>query len=1004
MPVDRRFLFVLCILASLLGFTSPLASAAAADTQVAGAKRPNIVMVFIDDMGWSDVSCFGGTVQTQHIDQLAAEGIRFTNFYVNSPICSPSRVALTTGQYPHRWRITSYLNNRRSNKQRGVAQWLDPSAPLLARELQKSGYATGHFGKWHMGGQRDVDDAPAISTYGFDDSLTNFEGMGAKLLPLTLVPGQDPAKPGRIWEDAERLGDPVTWMQRSEITTGFVDGALEFMDKAREDNKPFFVNLWPDDVHGPLFPPLAKWGEGKRKLYQGVLDAMDEQLARLFDYVRNDETLRNNTLIVFCSDNGHEDGAGNSDPLRGAKTWLYEGGIRSPLIVWGPGLLNPDAAGTTNDESIFAAIDINRSLYTIAGIEPTQQLDGEDLSATMLGKEKARRVAPIFWRRPPDRPGNGHGMDEDNPDLAVRDGQWKYLVNYDGSDPQLYNLDTDAPESNNVAAQHPDVVKRLDQAIQQWNAEMPFDAGDPRFAAVGDLPPNSFVNPIGEGADPWVIRDPNHDRYLWCFSEGNRAIAIHTSDRLTSLGEKHIIWRAPDTGMYSNEIWAPELHYLNDRWVVYFAASDGRNENHQAWALQSKTSDPLGEYELHGPLATGDEPDKNIWAIDMTPLQHNGKLYTIWSGWDAPGTDQQFLYIAEMKSPVEMAGTRVRICSNDQFPWEFTEENRQGRGLNEGPQVLKHDGRTFVTFSCAASWLPTYKLGLLELTGNDPLDPASWKKFPKPAFRSTQSTYGVGHSCFVKSPDAKEWWHVFHAKRDRDPGWRRAIFVQPFGFRRNGVPDFGQPVSADEPLIRPSGEKPPLSMTEPFHSDLRSGGFDYYGHHQFYSITDDGLAMGRPPEAPINAYRSGEKILLDSLAPDDFTASVTLDFGGSSKGRGAGLLFRLTAPSVGYDAHRGYFVGVKPSENAVLMGKMDGAHWRELKRTSLNIDTTKPQRLTVSAAGPVFTIGVNGDDVMSVTDETYKHGAIGLRTVDIPTVFSNLTLETLKTLDGVSVR
>src|SRR5690606_26390528 len=135
------------------------------------AQRPNVVVVLIDDMGWSDLSCFGGAgPATENIDRLAAEGVRFTQFYVNSPICSPSRVAITTGQYPQRWRITSYLNNRQDNARRGMAQWLEPAAPVLARQLQRSGYATGHFGKWHLGGQRDVDDAPPIADYGFDRS------------------------------------------------------------------------------------------------------------------------------------------------------------------------------------------------------------------------------------------------------------------------------------------------------------------------------------------------------------------------------------------------------------------------------------------------------------------------------------------------------------------------------------------------------------------------------------------------------------------------------------------------------------------------------------------------------------------------------------------------------------------------------------------------------------------------------------------------------------------
>src|SRR5690606_7803309 len=112
------------------------------------------------------------------------EGLRFEQFYVNAPICSPSRVAISTGQYPTRWRITSFLNHRRANENRGIAQWLDPDAPMLARILQQAGYSTGHFGKWHLGGQRDVGDAPLIEEYGFDQSLTNFEGLGPRILPL----------------------------------------------------------------------------------------------------------------------------------------------------------------------------------------------------------------------------------------------------------------------------------------------------------------------------------------------------------------------------------------------------------------------------------------------------------------------------------------------------------------------------------------------------------------------------------------------------------------------------------------------------------------------------------------------------------------------------------------------------------------------------------------------------------------------------------------------------
>ena len=331
--------------------------------------RPNIIVVLIDDMGWGDFSSFGNKdAKTPNVDRLAAEGIRFSQFYVNSPICSPSRCALVTGQYPQRWKISSFLNNRADNERRGMANWLDPKAPMLARILRENGYATGHFGKWHLGGQRDVDDAPPIAAYGFDESLTNFEGMGAKLLPLTLKPGDE--KPGRIWENAERLGQPVTWIQRSQITGGFVDAAISFIDTTAQHNKPFFINLWPDDVHSPFWPPVEKWRDGKRGLYLAVLEEMDRQLGKLFDHIRNSPALRDNTLILVCSDNGPEPGAGSAGPFRGAKAQLYEGGIRSPLIVWSRGLIAKESAGTHNESSVLAAFDLVPSLLALAGVTP----------------------------------------------------------------------------------------------------------------------------------------------------------------------------------------------------------------------------------------------------------------------------------------------------------------------------------------------------------------------------------------------------------------------------------------------------------------------------------------------------------------------------------------------------------------------------------------------------------------------------------------------------------
>ena len=318
--------------------------------------------------------------------------------------------------------------------------------------------------------------------------------------------------------------------------------------------------------------------------------------------------------------------------------------------------------------------------------------------------------------------------------------------------------------------------------------------------------PGQFTNPLREGADPWVVRDESGKRWLWCAAENAEKIVIRTAAALTEAGTEHDIWRAPATGPASGQVWAPELHFLDTRWFIYFAASNGRNETHRAFVLRADSSDPLGSWTLHGPLATGGGTDRNhppIWAIDMTVLDHAGIRYAVWSGWDTPESDRQFLYIARMASPTELTGPRVRLCRHDDFLWERTEEVAGSRGLNEGPQVLQHMGRTFLLYSCGAAWLATYKLGLLELTGSDPLNPEAWRKHPKPVFQSTESTFGVGHSCFVSTGRPASWWHIYHAKRHRDPGWPRSIYLQPFQFDESGFPTFGSPLPPGSKLPKP---------------------------------------------------------------------------------------------------------------------------------------------------------------------------------------------------------
>ena len=456
------------------------AASVSATTLVAGAaqaasstKPPNIIFVLADDMGYGDLQSYGGQgVKTPNIDRLAAEGIRFTQFYVNSPLCSPSRTAFTTGQYPARWNITSYIDDRAANQKRGMAQWLDLKAPTVARSLSTAGYLTGHFGKWHMGGGRDVGEAPAPTEYGFAHSLTQFEGLGDRVLPLMSAQNGKPEFKMPLGVASEKLGrGKVRWVSRAHVTAAFVSGALDFIKQAEKAGQPFYLNLWPDDVHSPFDPPQPLRGdESKRGLYRGVVSNMDVELAPLFEAIRQNPKLRANTLIIFASDNGPEKGAGLAGPLRGTKSELYEGGIREPLIVWGPGLIPAARQGTVNNTAVISGVDFLPSILKLAGVKEIPRGDGTDLSATFTGQSATRRTQPLFWKRPPDRPGT-----EENPlpDFAVRDGDWKLLVQENGARPQLYNLANDVGETTNLATQKPELVQRLTKSVLDWNLTLP---------------------------------------------------------------------------------------------------------------------------------------------------------------------------------------------------------------------------------------------------------------------------------------------------------------------------------------------------------------------------------------------------------------------------------------------------------------------------------------------------------------------------------------------------
>mgnify|MGYP006294838373 CR=1 FL=1 len=431
--------------------------AGAAETE----RPPNILFILCDDLGWGDLRCYGHTViRTPNLDRLAAQGTLFTQFYVNSAVCSPSRTAFMTGQYPARHGIHGHLARPELNANRGMPNWLDPKAAAVPRLLQQAGYKTAHFGKWHLGSGAG---APGPSAYGIDVHRTlNSAGPG--------------------YEEEQKA--PYF---RARSTGLFVDDALEFIEAAGD--RPWYVNLWTLVPHATLHPteedmkpyrrlaPAARLPyKGALQIYYGTVTALDRDLGRLL--ARLDELGQaENTVVVFSSDNGPEDihirnavhsGVGSPGPFRGRKRSLYEGGIRMPLIVRWPGHV---PAGRVETEAVLTAVDFLPTVCRLAGaaVPDGYAGDGEDVSDILLGKSRPR-TRPIFW----EWRFRVHGYTIHRPPmLAVRDGPWKLLMNPDRSRVELYHVPSDPSEVDNRASAHPEVVERLAGPLLAWQKTLP---------------------------------------------------------------------------------------------------------------------------------------------------------------------------------------------------------------------------------------------------------------------------------------------------------------------------------------------------------------------------------------------------------------------------------------------------------------------------------------------------------------------------------------------------
>jgi GH43 family beta-xylosidase len=326
----------------------------------------------------------------------------------------------------------------------------------------------------------------------------------------------------------------------------------------------------------------------------------------------------------------------------------------------------------------------------------------------------------------------------------------------------------------------------------------------------------TYNNPIiADGADPWVFQ--KDEFYYYTHTTGGD-VRVRKAARITGtngLNAASAISVFTPLAPNNKNIWAPELHFLNGKWYIYYAADDGANANHRMYVAEALTSDPQGVYISRGKIY--DSTDR--WAIDGTVLQmDNGDLYFVWSGWPGSSDGQQNLYIAPMSNPWTISGPRVLIATPT-YGWEGW--------IHEGPQIIKRNGKIFIVYSANASWTDEYCLGLLVNTNGNVLNPASWTKRSTPIFKKFSdlngAVYGPGHCSFMKSIDLKEDLILYHAAKFSGAGWNRNVRVQRFSWHADDSPNLDVPIPTSVLLTVPSGEGPATNSTTTYSLTVNSG-------------------------------------------------------------------------------------------------------------------------------------------------------------------------------------
>ena len=459
----RHLAIIMVMLCQNVNVLPPLAAESDESNQ-----QPNILLIMADDLGWKDLNCQDNPkLKTPNLDKLASKGVRFTDAYAAAPVCSPTRAALITGLAPARLHITqhgpdgkSFWPDDRKVQPPPSSNELSTEYFTLAEKLKAAGYSTGFFGKWHLGNAKEF----WPSHHGFD---VNLGGCGFGGPPTYFDPYRIPTLPSR--QPGEYLSDRL---------------AEETITYMRQNHKnPMFICLWTYNPHYPFEAPeelidgfVGKEGRGlKNPIYGAQLEATDRAIGRVLNEL---EQLRvsDKTLVIFTSDNGGWSGATDNHPLRQGKGYLYEGGLRVPLIIRWPGHTKE---GTTNSTPVISMdltstiLEATQDAPSPPTLEKGKTLDGVSLIPLLDGKSIERNELyfhyPHFAFHRSNRPGS-----------AIRNGNYKLILNYDDSSTELYDLKKDISETNDLSKEKPELSRALLGSLNQWLDEVGADRPTPR--------------------------------------------------------------------------------------------------------------------------------------------------------------------------------------------------------------------------------------------------------------------------------------------------------------------------------------------------------------------------------------------------------------------------------------------------------------------------------------------------------------------------------------------